>query len=72
MRPRNNRKPAMTDTAPDAPADAPEPSPGFDLDDFEVRVLAVLIEKAFVTPDTYPCRSTAWSAAATSSPAASR
>ncbi|GLT22063.1 UPF0502 protein [Zoogloea oryzae] len=38
----------MTDTAPsDTPA-------GFDLDDFEVRVLAVLIEKAFVTPDTYP------------------
>ena len=44
----------MTDTLPDAPADAPEASPGFDLDDFEVRVLAVLIEKAFVTPDTYP------------------
>ena len=42
----------MTDTTP--PADAPEASPGFDLDDFEVRVLAVLIEKAFVTPDTYP------------------
>lgn len=38
----------MTDTATsDTPA-------GFDLDDFEVRVLAVLIEKAFVTPDTYP------------------
>jgi len=36
----------------DAPA-AETPS-GFDLDDFEVRVLAVLIEKAFVTPDTYP------------------
>ena len=44
----------MTDTLPDAPADAAEASPGFDLDDFEVRVLAVLIEKAFVTPDTYP------------------
>ena len=42
----------MTDTTP--PADAPETSPGFDLDDFEVRVLAVLIEKAFVTPDSYP------------------
>ena len=42
----------MTDTTP--PADAPETSPGFDLDDFEVRVLAVLIEKAFVTPDAYP------------------
>ena len=38
----------MTDTA------APETTPGFDLDDFEVRVLAVLIEKAFVTPDSYP------------------
>jgi uncharacterized protein YceH (UPF0502 family) len=56
----------MTDTA---AADTPA---GFDLDDFEVRVLAVLIEKAFVTPDTYPCRSMRWSAAATSSPAASR
>ena len=38
----------MTDNAAtDTPA-------GFNLDDFEVRVLAVLIEKAFVTPDTYP------------------
>lgn len=27
---------------------------GLDLDEFEVRVLAVLIEKSFVTPDTYP------------------
>jgi hypothetical protein len=37
---------------PDAPAsDTPS---GFDLDDFEVRVLAVLIEKSFVTPDTLP------------------
>jgi hypothetical protein len=72
MRPRNNRKPAMTDTAPDVPAAAPETRSGFDLDDFEVRVLAVLIEKSFVTPDTYPCRSTPWSPAATSSPAASR
>ena len=40
----------MTDPSPTA-ADS---TPGFDLDDFEVRVLAVLIEKAFVTPDTYP------------------
>jgi uncharacterized protein YceH (UPF0502 family) len=32
----------------------PASSTGFDLDDFEVRVLAVLIEKSFVTPDTYP------------------
>ncbi len=29
-------------------------TPGFDLDPFEVRVLAVLIEKSFVTPDGYP------------------
>ncbi|HND25840.1 MAG TPA: DUF480 domain-containing protein, partial [Rhodocyclaceae bacterium] len=38
----------MTDT----PATAENPA--FDLDDFEVRVLAVLIEKSFVTPDIYP------------------
>ena len=38
----------MTDTA------TTDTSTGFNLDDFEVRVLAVLIEKAFVTPDTYP------------------
>ena len=36
----------MTDTS------ASDTAPGFNLDDFEVRVLAVLIEKAFVTPDT--------------------
>lgn len=29
-------------------------SEGFDLDAIEVRVLAVLIEKSFVTPDSYP------------------
>lgn len=29
-------------------------SEGFDLDPIEIRVLGVLIEKAFVTPDTYP------------------
>lgn len=29
-------------------------SDGFDLDPIEVRVLGVLIEKAFLTPDTYP------------------
>ena len=28
--------------------------PGFDLDPFELRVLGVLIEKSFVTPDSYP------------------
>ena len=44
----------MTDTSSDVPAAAPETRSGFDLDDFEVRVLAVLIEKSFVTPDTYP------------------
>ena len=44
----------MTDTTPEVPATATEASAGFDLDDFEVRVLAVLIEKSFVTPDTYP------------------
>lgn len=48
----------MTDTSSQvstAPAaDAPASSTGFNLDDFEVRVLAVLIEKSFVTPDAYP------------------
>ena len=44
----------MTDTVPDVPAAAPETRSGFDLDDFEVRVLAVLIEQSFVTPDTCP------------------
>jgi uncharacterized protein YceH (UPF0502 family) len=29
-------------------------TPGFDLDEFEIRVLSVLIEKSFITPDTYP------------------
>lgn len=29
-------------------------SEGFDLDPFEIRVLGVLIEKSFVTPDSYP------------------
>ena len=28
--------------------------PGFDLDATEIRVLGVLIEKAFITPDAYP------------------
>ncbi|NMG73839.1 YceH family protein [Aromatoleum diolicum] len=36
--------PSTPDTAPD----------GFDLDPIEIRVLGVLIEKAFVTPDAYP------------------
>ena len=29
-------------------------APGFDLDAAEIRVLGVLIEKAFITPDAYP------------------
>ena len=29
-------------------------APGFDLDAAELRVLGVLIEKAFITPDAYP------------------
>lgn len=40
----------MTETSLTA-ADAPE---GFDFTQNEIRVLAVLIEKAFVTPDNYP------------------
>lgn len=40
----------MTDTPP-----APDASPpAFDLDPVEIRVLGVLIEKAFLTPDIYP------------------
>lgn len=35
-------------TTPDTASD------GFDLDPIEIRVLGVLIEKAFVTPDAYP------------------
>lgn len=35
-------------SAPDSPGE------GFDLDPTEIRVLGVLIEKAFVTPDAYP------------------
>lgn len=37
----------MTDTS-------DNPTEGFDLDEFEIRVLGVLIEKSFVTPDNYP------------------
>ena len=54
MAPSQQKEAAMTDTTPEVPAVAPEARSGFDLDDFEVRVLAVLIEKSFVTPDTYP------------------
>lgn len=35
-------------------ADAPAPADGFSLDPVEIRVLAVLIEKCFLTPDIYP------------------
>ncbi|THF65364.1 YceH family protein [Pseudothauera rhizosphaerae] len=34
--------------------DHPADGPGLDLDPFELRVLGVLIEKSFVTPDNYP------------------
>lgn len=36
------------------PIDSPTDNAGFDLDPTEIRVLGVLIEKAFLTPDTYP------------------
>ncbi len=35
-------------------SDAAAPEAGFDLDPAEVRVLGVLIEKSFITPDSYP------------------
>lgn len=38
----------MPDSAPDTDA------PAFDLDPAEIRVLGVIIEKAFLTPDIYP------------------
>jgi uncharacterized protein YceH (UPF0502 family) len=41
----------MQDTTPAADAGR---EPGFDLDLAEVRVLGVLIEKSFITPDAYP------------------
>lgn len=34
--------------------DAPQPADGFSLDPVEIRVLGVLIEKCFLTPDIYP------------------
>jgi len=36
------------------PHDSQPDDAGFDLDPFELRVLGVLIEKSFVTPDSYP------------------
>ena len=38
----------------DTPGDTADEQDGFDLGPVEVRVLAVLIEKSFVTPDNYP------------------
>lgn len=35
-------------------SEAPSPQDEFDLDPIEARVLAVLVEKSFVTPDNYP------------------
>jgi uncharacterized protein YceH (UPF0502 family) len=43
----------MTEQSPVPPSSAAS-APGFDLDEVELRVLAVLIEKSFVTPDIYP------------------
>ncbi len=45
--------PPAADSAPLRP-DAAAPEAGFDLDPAEVRVLGVLIEKSFITPDSYP------------------
>jgi len=44
----------MTEFAMSSPPPTGEAPEGFDLDSNEIRVLAVLIEKAFVTPDNYP------------------
>ena len=44
----------MTDTSNPGSAASSDQQEGFDLDPLEIRVLAVLIEKAFVTPDNYP------------------
>ena len=45
----------MQESIPAAAASAePASEPGFDLDATEIRVLGVLIEKAFITPDAYP------------------
>lgn len=41
-------------TEPGSGAATPDIDEGFDLDPIEIRVLAVMIEKAFVTPDNYP------------------
>lgn len=46
----------MQDPTPaaDIPAANTSSDPGFDLDPAEIRVLGVLIEKSFITPDAYP------------------
>ncbi|MER2553658.1 MAG: YceH family protein [Thauera sp.] len=46
----------MQDPTPaaDTPTANPSNEPGFDLDPGEIRVLGVLIEKSFITPDAYP------------------
>lgn len=41
-------------TEPASGEQTPDVDEGFDLDAIEIRVLGVLIEKAFVTPDNYP------------------
>ena len=38
----------------DTPVTDAASEPGFDLDAAEIRVLGVLIEKSFITPDAYP------------------
>lgn len=38
----------------DTPVTDTASEPGFDLDAAEIRVLGVLIEKSFITPDSYP------------------
>ncbi len=38
----------------DTPVTDTASEPGFDLDAAEIRVLGVLIEKSFITPDAYP------------------
>jgi hypothetical protein len=71
MRPRNNRKPAMTDTAPDVPAAARNPLR------FRPRRLRGARprgahRKSLRHPRHLPLSVKPWSPAATSSPAASR
>jgi uncharacterized protein YceH (UPF0502 family) len=48
--PRSQVRPLMTESS----TDDTTPAPGFDLSAEEARVLGVLIEKSFLTPDIYP------------------